>query len=603
MNFFAEMKRRKVLQVAAIYAVVAWLLIQIVATVEEPLRLPEWFDTAVIVLLIVGFPITLIISWAFNVTPEVLVRDKGGESSTDIGGRRIEYALIGLLIVAMLWLFYRVDFQADEPFADLAPPEIRPCALPDSVAVLPFSNLSPDPDKAYFAAGMHEELLTQLAKIKGVNVIARTSVLRYANDPPPVPDIANQLNVETIMEGGVRFAGDNVRVTAQLIDGTSGAHLWSDAYDGDLTDVFAIQADIASAIASALEAELLPETRARFGKRPTTSPAAYALYLEAKDLLNNVRYSDSVVALNRAIELDPGFALAYAYRGYVSAWAVVNAAEPTTTGPDATGNLVNRALDDANRALALDPDLGAAWTVRATVNLLTWRWRSAEQDFKRALALSPNHTELIRNYANFLATLGDCEEAMPMIRRGAQLDPNILVAYFNVTITAHLCHQYDEALRAAEIGAEIAPDSAIAIVGLGHCYVPGRDAAAASKYFRSAEELISDDTGQIMAGLVYSYGLLGLDDDARRIYGRLRQWSETHFVGAGDWMMAYLGLGDAETAYAWLGRVLELSEKSVPDPGYLLFVVAKANAHEDPVLDQPRFRELFDRIEAISRSR
>lgn len=246
MSFLGELKRRKVLQVAVIYGVTAWVIVQVVATVEDPLNRPDWFDTAVIVMLAAGFPIGMFLSWSFDFTAHGVVKET-------------------------------VDPPDDAAAGAESGQETATKRLPNSIAVLPFENLSPNADDACFAAGMHEQLLNELAKIRGINVIARTSVLRYGNDPQPIPHIAEALNVGTVMEGSVRYAGDKVRVTAQLIDGTSRAHLWTEAYDGDLSDIFKIQTDIATTIAKALHAELLPEFRAELDKPPTEFRALSSL--------------------------------------------------------------------------------------------------------------------------------------------------------------------------------------------------------------------------------------------------------------------------------------------------------------------------------------
>ncbi len=256
MSFLGEIKRRKVFQVGAVYAVVAWLAIQVITAIETPLGLPDWVDTLVIVLLAIGFPLTLVISWAFDVTPEGIVRDAGGDAPVKSGGRKIEYVLIGLLVITVSWIAY----------SELGPsgrPALR--VLPNSIAVLPFENLSPDPDNAYFAGGIHEEILNQLAKIRDLNVIARTSVLNpdFTDGSMSIPAIALELNVETIMEGSVRYSGnlDTVRVTAQLIDGETNTHIWTDTFDGDLTDFFGFQTVIAVQIASATQAEFSADER------------------------------------------------------------------------------------------------------------------------------------------------------------------------------------------------------------------------------------------------------------------------------------------------------------------------------------------------------
>lgn len=613
MSFLGELKRRKLVQVAAVYAVVAWLLVQIVATIEAPLNLPDWVDTLVIVLLAVGFPITLIISWGFNLTPDGLVREDENAGTPQKRGSRIEYALIGLLVVAMLWVLYRVEFQRPQPAVKPAvstetspttvPAEPRPDVLPDSVAVLPFANLSPDPDNAYFAAGVHEEILNQLAKIRGVNVIARTSVLRYADNPPPVPDIARELKVETVMEGSVRYAGDAVRVTAQLIDGNSGAHLWTEAYDGDLSDVFGIQTDIASKIAASLEAELLPETRARLEKPLTDSPAAYALFLRAIDANNKLEFNKAIEFLDRAIELDPAFAAAYAYRSWHAAWSLINTSLAASDDPQILQTMEARAIEDAGRALAEDENLTFAWLARATLNRVSFNWQAADEEFSRAYALSPNDADVVGDYGIFKAEIGDCNEAMTLLRHNLELNPNDLLRFGQLVISAHLCREYEAAAQTAEKMYELAPGDPLVINSFGLTQVPLGNVTEAAQFLMTAEQLFSDEQAVFLAGQIYAYGLLGLSDDARRVYERYMRLTNSLNVGAGEWILVYLGIGDTDSAYEWLERALEKIENGEPDSGYVSFLVAMRNVHNDPVLEQPRFRELFDRIDQIARSR
>jgi TolB-like protein len=560
MSFLGEIKRRKILQVAAIYAVVAWVLVQIVATVESPLRLPEWVDTLVIVLLAVGFPITIIISWVFNFTREGVVRDTGSEAPI-------------------------VEAAAEDK------DESRIQLLPNSIAVLPFENLSPNPDDAYFSAGVHEQLLNELAKIRDINVIARTSVLQYATEPPPIPQIAQALNVETVMEGSVRYAGEQVRITAQLIDGNSGAHLWTEAYDGDLSDVFAIQTDIATAIAKGLE------------RSPTSSPAAYALFLEAGKYLNSPRQEDALALLDRAIELDPEFADAYASKGYVGVWTLVSGYAEAPSDRDELRAVEREALDNENRALAIDDRLGTAWLVRAAVNHVSWRWKSAEADYEKALELSPNDPQVLSEYGMFKARKGDYDDALGLAHQFAKLDPNSMGTFGFVGMVSSVCGDFEQSLRAAERLGANAPGHPMSAMMLGHAQLGLGDFAGAADNYRTAEGLITDESGFFMPALIYGWGLMGQTDAAKRLFDRFKSWSEGHNVGVGFWVYAYLGLRDADKAYEWLGRTVELVEQSLPDPGFMAFLILMSNAHDDPILEEPRFKKLIDKIDSIARSR
>ena len=225
MSFLGELKRRKVFQVAAVYAVVAWLLVQIVTSIEEPLNLPDWADTLVIVLVAVAFPVALVLSWAFDVTPRGIVRTTNDEG------------IFGDPQGASAEPVSNAPDTAKRPLDELTgrPPE-------NSIAVLLFENISPNPNDAYFAVGIHEEILNQLAKLSALKIVARTSVLQYAAQAKPIPQIAKELNVESIIEGSVRYAGDRVRVTIQLIAAASGMHLWSETYDREFKDIFYVGA-------------------------------------------------------------------------------------------------------------------------------------------------------------------------------------------------------------------------------------------------------------------------------------------------------------------------------------------------------------------------
>ena len=278
MSFITELKRRNVFKVGFAYAVVSWLVMQVSSTAAPALSLPEWTTSMITFLLVLGFPITLILAWAFELTPDGIRSTQAAsieEDVTRLTSRRLDFAIIALLGAAVVFLVMdnyileddaaTVVDAAPEPVAEEAAPEPQPApepavpeqpeVLPNSVAVLPFENLSLDPENAFFAAGIHEETLNQLTKLHNLSVISRTSVLRYEDSELSIPEIATELNVGAVMEGSVRYADDKVRITAQLIDAATDEHLWSEVYERDFADIFAIQSDIAMNIANALEAE------------------------------------------------------------------------------------------------------------------------------------------------------------------------------------------------------------------------------------------------------------------------------------------------------------------------------------------------------------
>ncbi len=275
MSFLGELKRRNVVRVAVAYAIVGWLLIEVSTTVLPLFEAPDWIAQVFAFFVILGFPLSLILSWAYELTPEGIKLERdvvAGERITHVTGRKLDFAIIGALVLALGFVVYNYESGDDE---------VAVSVLPNSVAVLPFENLSPDPDEAYFATGLHDEILSQLAKLSNLSVISRTSMLRYADSDLSIPEIARELNVGTVMEGSVRYADDRVRITTQLIDAATDEHLWSETYEREFSDIFAIESDIAMNVANALQAEFSLEEQQRIEEIPTDSPEAYALYLRA----------------------------------------------------------------------------------------------------------------------------------------------------------------------------------------------------------------------------------------------------------------------------------------------------------------------------------
>jgi TolB-like protein len=382
MSFFAELKRRNVFRVAAAYAVIGWMVVQVTSVFGPALRLPDWIVSLLALIVVIGFPIILAFAWVYELTPEGLKRTDDvprDDSIAHVTGQKINYIIIASLIAAVLFVVADRFVIRDRAATGTAPAQAsvqapsplseQRAVLPNSVAVLPFANMSPNPADAYFAQGVHEEVLNQLAKLKAVNVIARTSVLRYADTQTSIPDIARELNVQTVMEGSVRYAGDSVRITAQLIDPKTGAHLWSEAYQRKIDDVFAIQADIAMNIANALRAEFSIEEQHAIEQRPTSSAEAYALYLKAR--VPGAESEQRLALVDRALDLDPRFAAAYGLKASVLAARFVNTAVQNAAPPEQRDDLDQRVRDNAARALAIDPRDSAALNALRQINIVT----------------------------------------------------------------------------------------------------------------------------------------------------------------------------------------------------------------------------------------
>jgi len=328
-NFFAELKRRNVYKVAIAYAIVAWLLMQVATQVFPFLEIPNWAIRLVIMLIVIGFPIALVIAWAFELTPEGLKRTEDIDVSKSITrktGRKLDFLIIGVLLaVVAILIFQRVHLKVPTPTSLI--PEKSIAELPaKSIAVLPFQNLSKDEENAFFADGVQDEILTDLAKIADLKVISRTSVMQYKNTATRnLPEIAQALKVAHVLEGSAQRSANRVRVSAQLIDARNDTHVWAEKYDRDLADVFAIQSEIAEKIADQLQAKLSPTEKSAISERPTSDIVAYDLYLRAKELIYEAtnpsrereNYFKAVQLLDQAVARDPAFLLAYCQLAYV----------------------------------------------------------------------------------------------------------------------------------------------------------------------------------------------------------------------------------------------------------------------------------------------
>jgi TolB-like protein len=311
-NFLAELKRRNVYKVAIAYAVVAWLLMQIASQIFPFFDIPNWAVRLVVLLLSLGFPIALVLAWAFDLTLHGIKRTEAAGSAAVQPPKNRGWTYVVILAGAIAAsLFFLGRYTARINLNGSAN------ALAKSVAVLPFENLSGDPDNAYFAEGIQEEILTRLAKIADLKVISRTSTQRYQSKPGNLSEIAKQLRVANILEGSVQKAGDQARVNVQLVNAQTDAHLWAETYDRKLTDIFGVESEIAKGIAESLQAKLTGREEQALAVKPTNNQEAYDSYLRGLAFEARSAYSDDLLRkaidfYDRAVQLDPNFALAWA---------------------------------------------------------------------------------------------------------------------------------------------------------------------------------------------------------------------------------------------------------------------------------------------------
>ena len=596
MSFLAEIKRRKVFQVAAVYVVVAWLLIQVADVVLPTFEAPTWVLKVVIFLTILGFPITLTMSWAFNFTPDGFVKDQGPNVTGRTSGRRIEYVLIGLMVIGLGWLVYRVEFDA--PISADNPPmpaarvaEERSVAaledvLPNSIAVLPFTNLSPDPDNAYFAAGIYQSTLNQLGQFSDLFVIASASVMQYANDPPPIPEIAKALNVEVVMTGSVRYADGRVLITAQLIEGRTGRQIWSKEYRRELTDVFAVQGEVAEQIAMAMQVQLIPEERARVEKRPTESEKAYQHYLYALSLSNWAvapeiwdAYTQS---LERAIVEDPDFAEAYALLSYTYA---------------VRGD-TDIAIRYANKAIELEPTVATAYRTLGDIDADYFaRQDRSREALKRSVELSPNDAANLSYYAYRLSDDGgDFSEAIRLLKRSVAIDPTSADANFRLGYVLMLSGDLSSASTYLSKALSVEPNYANLLNMATFQYLDGNHASALDNLNR-ALQLMSSRAAFRVDYLAYLYGLLGEPAKAAELVAHFQEIFGDKERQAGRTLgWGILGTRDKDRALReWTDTVNAYIDDDQPvSPGRISRF--RENWLNDPMLEEPEFLELRRRL-------
>src|SRR5256884_5984228 len=445
MNFFAELKRRNVLRAAAFYAASAWLLVQIATQVFPFFHIAEWVVRWIVVATAIGFPFAMVFSWFYEWTTHGLQRESEvapNESLTRESGKKLDRWIIAILALAVvLLLTNQFVLHRDEKRDDIAPvAEISA----KSIAVLPFDNLSRDPDNAYFAEGVQDEILTRLAKVADLKVIARTSTQRFKSAPENLPDIAKQLGALNILEGSVQKVNDQVRVNVQLINALTNAHLWAEIYDRKLTDIFAVESDIAKTIADTLQAKLTGSEKQMMAAQPTTDTTAYELYHKGRSLWEK-RSGDNIPKAisfyEQAIAHDPNYALAYA--GLADAYILL----PYYTAT-AQRDVSGKAKDAALKALRLDPNLAEAHAaVGKVLNFAEIDLAGSIREFERAIELKPNYATAHHWLgAGPLVDLGRFDDAIAHGKRAIELDPLSPIMNADLGLTLYFARHYDDAV-------------------------------------------------------------------------------------------------------------------------------------------------------------
>ena len=471
----AELKRRRVILALVGYGLGALAVLQIIEPIMHGLRWPDAVLSYVVAALALGFPIVVSLAWIFDVNQGRIERAAPAQG---LRGPRLALLLVGIGVLAAVpgsvWYFYVRAIHR--------PASERPAP---SIAVLPFVNLSSDKEQEYFSDGIAEEILNALAQVDGLRVIGRTSSFSLKGKNEDLRAIGEKLSAANLLEGSVRKAGSRVRITAQLIEAAGGSHLWSHEFDRDLTDVFAVQDEIAKAVVAALKLKLLPAQAAAIDEQRTTSAAAHEQYLLGRHFLDRGSsdgYSRAVQVLEKAVALDSGYALAWATLSTAYFWA----ADQDPAHYDVRQELL-KAQAAAEKAIALAPGFAGGYSARGGMRTLNHDWAGARADLERALSLNPGGAGVLIPYAWLLATLGNLPEAIAAGRRGTLLDPLSTESWTQLSAFYLGTGQLDLAEAAARRALDVSPEQGRAARNLGFALLlAGRPEEARAAFQRSS---------------------------------------------------------------------------------------------------------------------
>jgi TolB-like protein len=588
-RFFEQLKQRNVFRVGALYLIVCWLILDPVHVVFHMLDVPVWADRLVVVLMAAGFPATLLFAWVYEVTPrgfKPTAEVSHSESIRAVTGRRLDRAIIvalalalGYLVVDKFWIARPPPAAQSTASAVTAPPSPAPAGTgvfappPHSVAVLPFVNISGDKEQEYFSDGLTEEVLNSLARVNELQVTGRTSAFYFKGKDVDIATIAHKLNVASVLEGSVRRAGHTVRVTAQLINPTTGFHLWSKTYDRDLGDVLKMQTEIAEAVATALKATLLTGTAVAAETGGTHNATAFDAYLRATKALSEAHsgqdYAAAVASYDEALRLDPNYAFAVAGRAHALTWE-----SSWVTDPTKNRELLRKARADADRAVVLIPEAGDSHFARAWVLEHALELTEANREYERAQALAPGNAVILAFSGRFAVLMGRTEAGLDTVRRATQLDPLSRGTQSLLMVSLYAARRYSESIAAAEYVLAFDPDfpGIHHQIGLNYYQLGDIDRA------RSTCESASDE----WRCLAVTYNRLGRRTDAEAVFAKLdAAWAHAYPYAEAE---IYAQWGNAAKALDALDAAVRARDASL--------ILLKTDPLLDPMRGDPRFQAI-----------
>ncbi len=576
-----EIHRRSLWQVLGIYVVASGAVLGGVGTLGDVLRLPEWFSPLALALLIVGLPIVLATAFVQEGGPRREAGDvevaapPGGASSlftwrNALGGGVLAFALLGF--VGTGWILFGGG--------------LRPTSIEQSIAVLPFNDLSPERDQQYFVEGLSEEIINALTQIPDLKVAARTSTFLLAQEGADIATVASTLGVANVLEGSVRKSGDQLRITAQLIEAQSGFHLWSETFDRELTDIFDIQEAIARAIVERLQVTVVAGDQTRLAQQGTEILEAYELTLQGRfhaNQLSQEALEQAIDYFDDAIDRDPRYAPAYAGKAFAYAnLAALEYLPPLIVMPEAKAA--------ARRAIQLDNSLSEAHTWLGFAYLFfDWDWTAAEEELLTALALNPNSAEAHLAYGAYFSSRGQMDEAVSQVRRAQEIDPKSIMVYASALgsqWTFLMARRYAESIEEGRRAVDLAPENSFAHGHLGLALVQNGVFGEGIAELEEATRL--EDAPLLKAFLAYGYAMAGRESDARALLSEVEEISRERYICAYEIAVAHLSLGDEDAAFEWLEKALEDRAACIP--------ILNVDPRLDTLRDDPRYQALVEQI-------
>ncbi len=537
-NYIAELKRRNVFKASVAYLIVAWLVVEVASTILPVFEAPPYVMKVLLFLLGIGFPINLVFSWIYDITPEGLKKTKNieQESQTSVikNGRLNKVILASLVLVVVIFLInlFVIKQLIKEDVAE------------KSIAVLAFADMSPNKDQEYFSDGISEELLNLLAKIPEIKVMSRTSSFSYKGKDATAEDIGKELNVAHILEGSIRKAGNIIRITAQLIKTKDGSHIWSETYDRDLGSIFQIQDEIAARVTKQLKTTLLGTVP----KSKTVDVEAYTLYLQAQHLVHQntkTAYVSAEELIKKSIEIEPNYAAAWELLASIYNTGVYNFSIRTYDEGIPLG------LEAANKAVELDPTSAYSYATLASLQELDWNFDESSKNINKALELEPSNAIVVGTAANM--TYGDIYKSIDLLHKSINLDPLVYLNYYNLGFAYYKVNELDKAEEAFRTFSTYYPNSQIL-----H-YMMAMVRLAQGRYDEALKEIEQENHDFFgLYGKNFVFHALGKQEQADTFFKEfIEKHSETDPANLAD---LYAFRGEIDQSFYWLNRALEIKD-------------------------------------------